>query len=40
MSKDPVYRKISRLSLPTQVFQINEPIFFGIPIVLNPEKQQ
>jgi PTS system cellobiose-specific IIC component len=22
--------------LPTQVFQINEPIFFGIPIVLNP----
>ena len=24
------------LSLPTQVFQINEPIFFGLPIVLNP----
>jgi PTS system cellobiose-specific IIC component len=24
------------LSLPTQIFQINEPIFFGIPIVLNP----
>ena len=36
MSKDPAYRKISRLSLPTQIFQINEPIFFGIPIVLNP----
>lgn len=36
MSKDPAYRKISRLSLPTQFFQINEPIFFGIPIVLNP----
>ena len=27
---------MARLSLPTQVFQINEPIFFGLPIVLNP----
>ena len=35
-SKDPGFRKISRLSLPTQIFQINEPIFFGLPIVLNP----
>jgi PTS system cellobiose-specific IIC component len=35
-SKEPAYRKVSRLSLPTQVFGINEPIFFGIPIVLNP----
>ena len=35
-SKEPGFRKVSRLSLPTQVFQINEPIFFGIPIVLNP----
>jgi PTS system cellobiose-specific IIC component len=35
-SKEPGFRKISRLSLPTQVFQINEPIFFGLPIVLNP----
>jgi PTS system cellobiose-specific IIC component len=35
-SRDPGYRKISRLSLPTQLFQINEPIFFGFPIVLNP----
>jgi PTS system cellobiose-specific IIC component len=24
------------MSLPTQVFQINEPIFFGLPIVLTP----
>jgi PTS system cellobiose-specific IIC component len=30
------FRKVSRLSLPTQIFQINEPIFFGLPIVLNP----
>jgi PTS system cellobiose-specific IIC component len=35
-SRDPGFRKISRLSLPTQIFQINEPIFFGLPIVLNP----
>jgi PTS system cellobiose-specific IIC component len=35
-SRDPGYRKVSRLSLPTQIFGINEPIFFGFPIVLNP----
>ncbi len=35
-SKDPSFRKVSRISLPTQIFQINEPIFFGFPIVLNP----
>jgi len=35
-SKEPGFRGVSRLSLPTQVFQINEPIFFGLPIVLNP----
>jgi PTS system cellobiose-specific IIC component len=35
-SRDPAFRQISRLSLPTQIFQINEPIFFGLPIVLNP----
>jgi PTS system cellobiose-specific IIC component len=35
-SKDQRFRKVSRLSLPTQIFQINEPIFFGLPIVLNP----
>lgn len=35
-SKDAGFRKVSRVSMPTQVFQINEPIFFGLPIVLNP----
>ena len=35
-SKEPGYRKVSRMSLPTQIFQINEPIFFGFPVVLNP----
>jgi len=35
-STDAGFRQVSRLSLPTQIFQINEPIFFGLPIVLNP----
>ena len=35
-SKEPGFRNVSRASLPTQIFQINEPIFFGLPIVLNP----
>lgn len=35
-SKEPGFRKVSRISLTTQIFQINEPIFFGFPIVLNP----
>jgi PTS system cellobiose-specific IIC component len=35
-SRAPGFRKVSRLSMSTQIFQINEPIFFGLPIVLNP----
>lgn len=35
-SPEPGFRKTSRISLPAQIFQINEPIFFGFPIVLNP----
>jgi cellobiose PTS system EIIC component len=35
-SPAPAFRQVARLSLPTQIFQINEPIFFGLPIVLNP----
>jgi cellobiose PTS system EIIC component len=35
-SREAGFRQVSRLSMPTQVFQINEPIFFGLPIVLNP----
>jgi PTS system cellobiose-specific IIC component len=35
-SSEPAFRKVGRMSLPTQIFQINEPIFFGLPIVLNP----
>ncbi len=35
-SRDPALRQVCRVSLPTQLFQINEPIFFGVPVVLNP----
>ena len=35
-SREAGFRQVSRLSMPTQIFQINEPIFFGLPIVLNP----
>jgi cellobiose PTS system EIIC component len=35
-SRHALFRKVSRLSLPTRVFQISDPIFFGLPIVLNP----
>ncbi len=35
-SREPGLRAVSRMSIPTQVFQINEPIFFGLPVVLNP----
>ena len=35
-SKAPGFKQVSRVSLPTQIFGINEPIFFGLPIMLNP----
>lgn len=35
-SRDAALRKVSRMSIPTQVFQINEPIMYGLPILLNP----
>ena len=35
-SKEIGFRKISRMAILPSFFQINEPIFFGIPIVLNP----
>ncbi len=30
------YREVAKLSAPSGIFQINEPMMFGIPIVLNP----
>ena len=35
-AKSSVMRKIAKLSGPAAIFNINEPIIFGIPIVLNP----
>ncbi|MGL5254650.1 MAG: PTS sugar transporter subunit IIC [Brevinema sp.] len=36
MGKSEQVKKIGKLSLLPAIFQINEPIIFGIPIVLNP----
>ncbi|AEA00797.1 MULTISPECIES: PTS sugar transporter subunit IIC [Aerococcus] len=35
-SKREEYKTVSKLSFPMGVFNINEPMIFGIPIVLNP----
>ena len=35
-SKRQEYRAVSKLSAPMGIFNINEPITFGIPMVLNP----
>lgn len=35
-SKVKGHREVAKLGLPTGVFMINEPVLFGIPIVLNP----
>ncbi len=35
-SKRDDYRAIAKLGLPCAIFNINEPVIFGLPIVLNP----
>lgn len=35
-SKRKHYRNLANLAAPTGIFNINEPIIFGLPIVLNP----
>lgn len=35
-SKREDYRAIAKLGIPCAIFNINEPIIFGLPIVLNP----
>jgi PTS system cellobiose-specific IIC component len=35
-AKSQQYKILGRLALPTSLFNINEPIMFGTPIVLNP----
>lgn len=35
-SKDKAKRTVAKLSLPCGLFMINEPVIFGLPIVMNP----
>lgn len=35
-SKDKGYRALGRVALPSGIFEINEPITFGFPVVFNP----
>lgn len=35
-SKSKTYRELGRLAFPSSLFEINEPIIFGFPIVMNP----
>lgn len=34
--KNHPYREVAKLSAPASLFNINEPVIFGLPIVLNP----
>ncbi|MBU5268038.1 PTS sugar transporter subunit IIC [Virgibacillus proomii] len=34
--KNHPYRQVAKLSAPAGIFNINEPVIFGLPIVLNP----
>lgn len=35
-SKEPGFKALGRLSLPASIFEINEPVVFGVPLVMNP----
>lgn len=35
-SKSKMYKSLGKLSLPSAIFCINEPVIFGFPIVMNP----
>jgi PTS system cellobiose-specific IIC component len=35
-SKREDYRSIAKLAIPCAIFNINEPVTFGLPIVMNP----
>lgn len=36
LAKSAQYKQLGKLALPANVFNINEPILFGIPVVMNP----
>lgn len=35
-AKSAQYKQLGRLALPANIFNINEPILFGVPVVMNP----
>ncbi|MDF7638311.1 PTS sugar transporter subunit IIC [Lactobacillus sp. ESL0791] len=35
-SKSKTYKELGRLAFPSALFEINEPVIFGFPIVMNP----
>jgi PTS system cellobiose-specific IIC component len=36
VSRRDDYRQVAKLGLPAGMFQINEPILFGLPVIMNP----
>ncbi|MGL4916043.1 MAG: PTS transporter subunit EIIC, partial [Aeromonas allosaccharophila] len=36
VSRRDDYRQVAKLGLPSGLFQINEPILFGLPVIMNP----
>ena len=36
LAKSAQYRQLGKLALTPNLFNINEPILFGIPVVMNP----
>ncbi|MFQ1933106.1 PTS N,N'-diacetylchitobiose transporter subunit IIC [Aeromonas veronii] len=36
VSRRDDYRQVAKLGLPSGMFQINEPILFGLPVIMNP----
>ena len=35
-AKSKRYKELGKISLPSSIFNINEPLIFGVPVVLNP----
>mgnify|MGYP000302318085 FL=1 len=36
VSRRDDYRQVAKLGMPAGIFQINEPILFGLPVIMNP----
>jgi PTS system cellobiose-specific IIC component len=35
-SRSKTYKQLGKISLPSAIFEINEPVIFGFPIIMNP----